>query len=216
MKLLCRQCSTKFESEERKKFCSDACEQAYNVTCWSSYVASLPWQKGQLDECSWFTFLRASSLQISSQDAYREVEQRIRDAGDHPKSDKLQRQIRRAYQFAGSVHTAEYAPKPPKPTYQPEILQRVAKRTHEVTPRQLQRISPISTCLSPAGFLHQLYRPEEKVVVFNVFESQGCDLWHYGRALNYLRAGQPGVWYMANPVDVIDSRCSGLKIVCRR
>jgi hypothetical protein len=60
---------------------------------------------------------------------------------------------------------------------------------------------------SPAGFLHKLYKPGEKNVVFNAYESQGCEVWqHPGvtgnqASLNYLKKGSAGVWYLAQPVD---------------
>jgi hypothetical protein len=101
-------------------------------------------------------------------------------------------------------------PRPPKPEYQPEKLTSVASRISDnITPKYLEARSKF-TCWnrSPAGFLHKLYKPGEKVVVFNVFESQGCEIWeHHGlvqnlATLNWLQKGQDaGVWFTANPVD---------------
>ena len=61
---------------------------------------------------------------------------------------------------------------------------------------------------TPASFLHELYQPGERVVVFDVFESQGQAVWtHPGfpfdaRALDTFRTGKPkGVWFLANPVS---------------
>jgi hypothetical protein len=96
-----------------------------------------------------------------------------------------------------------------KPEYQPEKLATVASAlSDDISAAYLEARSRF-TCWnrSPAGFLHKLYRPGEKVVVFNVFKSQGCEVWeHPGisgnlSALDYLQKGQEGVWYMANPVD---------------
>jgi hypothetical protein len=101
-------------------------------------------------------------------------------------------------------------PPPPKPVYEPETLARVASRVHiDVTPEWLEARSKFSCWnRSPAGVLHKLFLLGEKVVVFNIFESQGCEVWeHRGHGqdlstLNYLARGQSeGVWFMAQPVD---------------
>jgi len=168
---------------------------------WSSYVASLAWVKGELDNSSWCAFLRAASLKISVEHAIKEVCQRIREAGDHPKAGKLNSQIRRAYEYTGDHAGEAIVPKAPKPVYQPDKLHKVAGQVGEVTADWLKRISPLSTVTSPAGFLHQVYQPEDKVLVFDVFESQGRGIWKYGVALNHLREGRQNVWFLANPVD---------------
>jgi hypothetical protein len=119
----------------------------------------------------------------------------------------------RGYMLNSDVPYDASAPPPlrslPKPEYKPETLATVASCvSDDITPAYLEARSKF-TCWnrSPAGFLHKLYQPGEKVIVFNVFESQGCEVWeHTGpdqdlSALNYLQKGQPGVWFMANPVD---------------
>jgi hypothetical protein len=88
-------------------------------------------------------------------------------------------------------------------------LNQILSVDSEITPEWLEARSKF-TCFnrSPSGFLHKLYLAGEKVVVFNVFESQGCDVWeHIGpgqnlSTLDYLERGQSkGVWFMAQPVD---------------
>ena len=98
----------------------------------------------------------------------------------------------------------------PKPQYQPDKLQELASKIeHAITPEWLEAHSKF-TCWnrSPAGFLHKLYRLGEHIVVFKVFESQGCDVWeHPGitgdlSTLDHLQPGCPeGVWFTINPVD---------------
>jgi hypothetical protein len=180
---------------------------------WMTYTNSLTWSRGSLDNSSWFCFLRAGSLQINPQDAVEEVAKRIKDAGDSPKRGKLRSQVKRAYDHAGSQCNGDvYLPNltKPEPAYQPDKLQKLAnKLPFEITPQWLSARSLFSVWnRSPAGYLHKLYRPGEKVVLFDVFKSQGCDLWvHPGSvgdlsSLDYLKEGKPnGVWYMANPVD---------------
>jgi hypothetical protein len=108
------------------------------------------------------------------------------------------------------IRIAPLPPPRPKLEYNPEKLARLAaKIDFEVTPEWLEARSKF-TCWnrSPAGFLHKLYRAGEKVVVFNVLESQGCEVWeHKGlgqdlSTLNHLRSYQrEGVWFLAQPVD---------------
>jgi hypothetical protein len=101
------------------------------------------------------------------------------------------------------------APPAPKNEFKPEILPRVAGNLDEVVDAEYLRLRSKFTLWNrtPAGFLHKLYRPGEKVVVFDVFESQGCAVWtHPGPAgdlstLNYLQKGCWGVWYLVQPVD---------------
>src|SRR6266436_5880535 len=130
---------------------------------WLAYVDSLTWKQHHLDAASWNTFLRAGSLGIDPDDAIRQVAQRISEAGDHPKESKLQRQFRRAYEYAGN-HTGEaptfYVPKRPKPIYEPDKLERLATRLDfDVTPEWLYQRSRFSTWnRTPAGFLHKLYK----------------------------------------------------------
>ena len=61
---------------------------------------------------------------------------------------------------------------------------------------------------TPASFLHELYNPGEKVVVFDVFASQGQHLWTHREPpfdadeLDSFRTGKPhGVWFLCNPVS---------------
>jgi hypothetical protein len=181
---------------------------------WGQYVNSLVWEKGHLDESSHFAFLRAASLHIPAETAMGELVARIAAAGDHPNTGKLSRQYTKACAYAGAhpgnPEAFNVPPKPEKPAFRLSALARLASNIQElVTPEYLEARSPI-TCWnrSPAGFLHKLYLPGEKVVVFNVFESQGCAIWeHKGigqnlSTLNWLQSGQlHGVWFLANPVD---------------
>jgi hypothetical protein len=173
---------------------------------WVAFIDSLTWKKGHLDESSWYAFLRAGSLDIGPQEAMIEVARRIEEAGDHPKTGKLQRQIRRAFSFAGAHAGEVYVPKEPKPVYQPDKLNHLAKKIDFDVVPWLAKVSPLSTWNRlPAGFLHVLYRPGERVIVFDIFESQGCEVWTHGArdlcSLNYLQRGKFGVWFLANPVD---------------
>ena len=148
----------------------------------------------------------------SDRDLHRKLEQALLKPGDRPRGYLLG-----IGDACGTLSTpfrcSTWKPEPPKPkkVFQPEILEAVASRGtgDVVTAEYLEARSRFTTWnRSPAGFLHKLYQPGEKVVVFNVFESQGCAVWeHPGIAgdlstLDYLERGQQfGVWYMAQPVD---------------
>ena len=61
---------------------------------------------------------------------------------------------------------------------------------------------------TPASFLHELYRPGESVVIFDVFKSQGQALWTHreppfdaGELDNFRTGKSLGVWFLANPVS---------------
>ena len=60
---------------------------------------------------------------------------------------------------------------------------------------------------TPVSFLHTLYEPGEKVIIFTRFKSQGQHVWACKnppfdvRELDRFRIGKPyGVWFLANPV----------------
>jgi hypothetical protein len=100
-------------------------------------------------------------------------------------------------------------PRRPEPEFEPETLARIAAKLPAADFEFLKARSPICPeTQTPATFLNHLYRPGEKVIVFDVYESQGrhvCD-WseppYDAGCLDHLRTGcLNGVWFMSNPVD---------------
>jgi hypothetical protein len=102
-----------------------------------------------------------------------------------------------------------FTAKAPEPVFDPARLEQVAARLGEgvdadwLALRSKKRVDN----RTPASFLHELYRPGEKVVVFDVFESQGQALWTHRAPpfdaceLDGFVHGKPrGVWFLANPV----------------
>jgi hypothetical protein len=129
----------------------------------------------------------------------------VADCGRTVTSREISDAVEKAY---GSPVNGWSKPKEPEPQYDPAKLERIANRIDfDVTPEWLEERSAL-TCWnrSPAGFLHALYEPGEKVVVFDVFKSQGCDVWeHPGRtgnlaSLNYLQKDRFGVWFLDAPI----------------
>jgi hypothetical protein len=176
-----------------------------NDDAWRTYVNGLTWAQGHLDEASWLTFLRAGSLGIDAQTAVAEVANRIAAAGDHPKAGKLKGQVQRAYQFAGSK-AGEFKVgyyKPDKPALDTDKLQKIANRLEiNVTRSWLSSRCPLPVwnCL-PSEFLSALYASDEHVVIFDVFESQGCQVWTHGQSLDHMQKGHQNVWFLCNPCD---------------
>ena len=98
--------------------------------------------------------------------------------------------------------------KAPDPLFDPGKLESIAKKVSGVDMDWVSARSkkPVGK-MTPATFLHELYRPSERVVVFDVFQSQGQFVWtHEGstideNALDSFRAEKRcGVWFLCNPV----------------
>ncbi len=97
----------------------------------------------------------------------------------------------------------------PKPQFNLAKLEHIARKLDGIDAGWLAaRSAKTPWNRTPASFLHELYRPGERVVVFDVFESQGQALWTCtappfdARALDGFRTGKArGVWYLAQPVN---------------
>jgi hypothetical protein len=186
---------------------------------WLAYLEELPFQgrsssrHGTLDVDCWNAFLRGASLGIDSDVALREVNQRVDAAGEPLNETKRINQLKRAYAYI-SVHcqhdtsASTFQPRA-KPQYNLERLQALADQLGQPADEEFFRLRSKFSLHNrpPAGILHKLYLPGEKVVVFNIFESQGCEVWeHQGPAgdlstLDWLARDQANIWFLANPVD---------------
>lgn len=111
----------------------------------------------------------------------------------------------------GTMPPLPMAQRKPKPVYRPDALKRIAAKRPYVTPDYLAKRSAIDPCaVSPEMFLFSLYQPGERVLVFNVFASQGQHVWRHpgsraaldGCELNRFKEGaKRGVWFLCNPVS---------------
>jgi len=96
-----------------------------------------------------------------------------------------------------------------EPKFEPETLARIAAKLPAADFEFLKARSPICPeTQTPATFLNHLYRSGEKVIVFDVFQSQGRHVCHWSEppadagCLDHLRTGcLKGVWFLSNPVD---------------
>ena len=88
------------------------------------------------------------------------------------------------------------------PCFNPELaVQMAAGIPVEITPEWLKARSPLSVDIAPSDFLRNIFRPDEKVLVFTTFTSQG-HLWP-GRNVDRWRQSHisDGLWFLCNPVD---------------
>jgi hypothetical protein len=99
--------------------------------------------------------------------------------------------------------------RPTPATFDPAKLEKIARKLDGIDTDWFAARSPkCVTNRTPASFLHELYLPGEKVVVFDTFKSQGQHLWTHkappfdARELDAFRTGKPdGVWFLNNPVS---------------
>ena len=96
----------------------------------------------------------------------------------------------------------------PEPEFNAGILAAIAAKLDGIDCEWLSARSPKRVDnRTPASFLHDLYRPGEKVVIFDVFGSQGQHVWTHklppfnARELDDFRTGKRnGVWFLCQPV----------------
>ena len=106
--------------------------------------------------------------------------------------------------------TKPLPPPPPKPKFNPETLKRVAKKVSAIEDviLFLSERSPLKVeSQDSASVLRHLYRrgSGEKVILFNVMESQGQFVWDADKSdvtqNHHLPTGENGVWFLPQPVS---------------
>jgi hypothetical protein len=99
--------------------------------------------------------------------------------------------------------------KPRKLQFEPDTLKRVAADAGPVDADFIKARSPLCTeTQTPASFLQRIFRPGERILVFDKYESQGrhvCECIeppYDAGCLNHLVNGcKDGTWFLSNPVD---------------
>ena len=186
----------------------------FHLQMFQAYLASLNWHPGKSKHMqSYDAFLRAGSLGIYPSVALDHVAAKIEEADGILKPHPLRRQLQRAYEYVGSNaqlggEVANRPPRPPSATFSPQALSKVADRlaTIEPLPSLVQR-SPIDPeTVTSKAFLLSVYKPGEKVLVFDDFMSQGKALFEVDRGHNQSvpQGGPDGVWFLSNPVDGLE------------
>lgn len=178
---------------------------AGNAARWNEYMDKLDWGPGNRDESGYHAFVRAGSLGIDPDVAVKEVTSRIKASGGTFNPSKIKSQLQRAYDFVGSsACEIKTLIMPPKTEYSLEILTKVASAVPAVDEAWLAEKSRFNPSrVTSAQFLGTLYNPGEKVVVFDVFESQGQCVFEVGATKKQAlpKWGPDGVWFLSNPVD---------------
>jgi hypothetical protein len=104
--------------------------------------------------------------------------------------------------------------RPPKPTFDPVALERIASRLSVDDAFFAVRSAKKVDSRTPASFLRELYADGEKIIVFDVYDSQGQAVWERkpvpfdATELDRFRRGKKrGVWYLSAPVtgDYVDT-----------
>ena len=153
------------------------------------------------------SFLRAASLGINEQIAMDAVVNCIRNAGGKIDHCDLCEQLQRAHKYVRKVAAGDIVigTKVRAAEFSPDLLKRVADRVPVDDPvkflRKCSQVPP--TTVTAAGFLDHLYRPGERIVIFNKFASQGQAIYVVDQThwLSIPTAGPDGIWYMVQPVD---------------
>jgi hypothetical protein len=171
---------------------------------WDQYLDQLDWKPGCRDRSGYLAFLRAGSLAVEPDAAIKAVADRIKAAGGSFTPSKLQSQLRRAYEYAGSAAGETSAlVKPAKVVFVPEKLREIAAKAPGIDPKYVASRSPSPLLRNSAMFLNELYRPGEKVLVFTDFQSQGQVLFNTGAVWSapLPTRTDDGAWFLINPVD---------------
>jgi hypothetical protein len=129
------------------------------------------------------------------------------NCGRHVEACEINEAISEAYDSAWSGKKSSHTPKE-EVEYNHEKLERIANRIDfDITPEWLEERSSVTIRdLTPAGFLRALYEPGERVWI-GTFKNarRGITYRHDGdsqdfAALDHLREGNEGVWFLSNPV----------------
>lgn len=90
------------------------------------------------------------------------------------------------------------------PEFRPELaIQAAARVPIDITREWLKARSPVPVGCSTEQFLGSIFEPQEKVLIFNRYKSQGYLLFHPGVSLkSFIRQyWRDGAWFLCNPVD---------------
>jgi hypothetical protein len=184
--------------------------------------------------------LNACSRGIGIEAAKREIAARVLAGGGTLPPGWIDRNVCRGYEYAltngaaprptpVSAHYEDVKQKPKAVFVPPKLAAFAGEWRHVVDTAWLADRSPIDPCgMSASGFLQAIYEPPEKVIVLDVFASQGQWVWSHdlGFAASRLdhaawdgndpqhlhepplregaefpAAGPQGIWYLCNPVD---------------
>jgi hypothetical protein len=145
----------------------------------------------------------------SAEDALAHLEQAATRRPD-PRNE-FQQAVQKVFGTA-LEHRPRFYTHPRSPGFNPAKLAAIARRMDGFGAEELGEISPLRPdTRTPASFLHALFEPGERVLIFSKYISQGQTMWIRPPHLAPFDAtaladfenpaeGQ-GAWFLANPVD---------------
>lgn len=171
---------------------------------WRGFMDGLTWATGSFTTTGWEAGLNACSRGIPLAAAMEEIGRRIEAAGGKASPSWLRRNVGRAYEKAEpprertigqsdnrttgarrvAAVEAEEEPEPAKPVYSQGKLEAFAGAwARACDTAWLADRSPVDPLqVTAGGFLSHLYQASERVVIFDVFASQGQWLWDADKA----------------------------------
>jgi hypothetical protein len=203
------------------------------MALWLGYINAIPWCPGELDHQEFAAFSKSAFWGIGPGLAFDLVLGQMRQCGaKNLRIHKIKHSLASAYASGGEGDHGVATPLdlPPAAPYDAGLLSStVGDLAGAVDASYFISRSPFSTWnRTPAGFLHKLFRPGEKVwVTANDRSVSGC-LWSHGgvnqcearwitsvehersgspnfgpnfSCLDFFERGQPNVWFLANPID---------------
>lgn len=124
-----------------------------------------------------------------------------------PQSREIEQAVEKV--FAAQTMAPIYRPPAPRASYTPTKLEKVARRLDGFTAADLEVKSPIRPDnRTPASFLHALYKPTERVLLFSRYKSQGQAVWERkegafdaGALDTFIKPPEGnGAWFLAAPI----------------
>jgi hypothetical protein len=167
----------------------------------------LVWDWG-LSESDALPYFKAYNERCSPPWSEAELKRKLNQAYNYPQHETERGHLVGEGYLTGDDKPILRAPEP-KPVFEPEKLARLAAELNEdVGVSYLEARSKFSCWnRSPAGALHKLYQPGEKVLIFTEEKSQGAGVWeHKGissdlSALDQFKSGwEKGIWFLCQPV----------------
>jgi hypothetical protein len=193
-----------------------------HLTAWLAYVDALPWTPGKLNELE-FAALRAAHLhRIEPEFACSSVLEKMKLCGaKNIRQYKVRQSLERIYSERELASTSLCAPAHRadrrEVEYDSAYAETFAANLPAASNHEWFLERSILTCpnRSVAGFLHVIFEPGETVFITTKFDATSLSdkawLWTnpspLGKerleldCLDFLKSGQPNVWFLSNPVS---------------
>ena len=118
---------------------------------------------------------RLRNAGTNDEEAFHTLRELTRNARRNVPDHEIEKTVNRVFETELD-HSKPYRP---RQTFAASVLKKFAARAPEVNANFFKRVSPLPTNLSPAFALAKLFRPKEKVLIFDKYQSQGQHLWSH-------------------------------------